>query len=149
MSIWKWADSLTPVSPESRLTLGEGNTPVVRSRRIGPDAGLANLHFKLEPGNPTGSYKDRFAAAAVTDMISRGTRRCIATSSGNTGSALAAYCAVAGALQAAEQGDIRRDATIVCLITGSGFKDEASLAEMIEDTDCPTLNPADIGRRLT
>jgi len=95
MSIWKWADWLSPASPESRLTLGEGNTAVVRSRRIGPDAGLANLHFKLETGNPTGSYKDRFAAAAVTDMISRGIHRCIATSSGNTGSALAAYCAVA------------------------------------------------------
>lgn len=78
------------------LTLGEGNTPLVRSRRIGPAAGLANLHFKLESLNPTGSYKDRFATAAVSQMLVRGATHCLATSSGNTGAALAAACAVAG-----------------------------------------------------
>lgn len=79
-----------------RITLGEGNTPLVRSRRIGPAAGLANLHFKLEFLNPTGSYKDRFATAAVSQMLARGATHCLATSSGNTGAALAAACAVAG-----------------------------------------------------
>ncbi|MBA2113824.1 hypothetical protein HOV93_09770 [Planctomycetes bacterium FF15] len=43
------------------LSLGEGNTPLLRSRRIGPAMGLANLFFKLESLKPTGSYKDRFA----------------------------------------------------------------------------------------
>src|SRR5262249_15276994 len=62
----------------------------------GPRAGAENLFFKLETVNPTGSYKDRFAAAAIGDMLARGKRCCIATSSGNTGSALAAYCAPAG-----------------------------------------------------
>ncbi len=79
-----------------RITLGEGNTPLVRSRRIGPAAGLANLHFKLESLNPTGSYKDRFAVAAVSRLLERGATHCLATSSGNTGAALAAACAVAG-----------------------------------------------------
>jgi len=76
--------------------LGEGSTAILRSRRIGPAAGLQRLFFKLETTNPTGSFKDRFAAAAVSDMVRRGVRRCLATSSGNTGSALAAYCAAAG-----------------------------------------------------
>lgn len=80
---------------EHRLSLGEGDTPLVRSRHIGPAAGLPRLFFKLETGNPTGSYKDRFAAAAISHMLERGESACIATSSGNTGAAVAAYCATA------------------------------------------------------
>lgn len=95
--IWKWADRLGQVPAErARITLGEGNTPLVRSHRIGPAAGLTNLHFKLESSNPTGSYKDRFAVAAVSHLVGRGVKHCLATSSGNTGAALAAACAVAG-----------------------------------------------------
>ena len=74
---------------------GEGNTPLLRSRRIGPAVGINNLWFKLETGNPSGSYKDRFAAAAISHMIAEGQKTCIATSSGNNGAALAAYCAAA------------------------------------------------------
>lgn len=96
MSIWRWADDFAPVPPADRLTLGEGGTPLVRSRAIGPSVGLEHLYFKLESSNPTGSYKDRFACVAVSDMMAHGKRRCLATSSGNTGAALAAYCAAAG-----------------------------------------------------
>lgn len=96
MSIWRWADRFSKVPPLNRITLGEGNTPIVRSRRIGPAAGLEHLYFKLETSNPTGSYKDRFAAAAIADMLAQRKRRVVATSSGNTGAALAAYAAAAG-----------------------------------------------------
>lgn len=96
MSLWRWADMLEPVPESARLTLGEGNTPLVRSRRLGPAAGLKNLYFKLEHGNASGSYKDRFAFTAVSHMVAQGKTKCIATSSGNTGAALAAYCAAAG-----------------------------------------------------
>ena len=96
MSIWRWSPRLNAPPAACRITRGEGETPLVRSLRIGPAAGIDQLWFKLECCNPTGSYKDRFAAAAVADMLARGERRCIATSSGNTGSALAAYCALAG-----------------------------------------------------
>ncbi len=95
MSIWRWADLFSNTPERFRITLGEGNTPLVRSKRIGPAAGLRNLHFKLETANPTGSYKDRFAAAAIAAMLEQGQSHCVATSSGNTGSALAAYCAAA------------------------------------------------------
>jgi threonine synthase len=78
------------------LDLGQGLTPVVRSRSIGPRAGIADLRFKLEQLNPTGSYKDRFAGLAVGGAAAEGADRCIATSSGNTGAALAAFCASAG-----------------------------------------------------
>lgn len=97
MSIWRWSDRIAAVPPESRVSLGEGNSPVVRSRKLGPSCGLKNLHFKLDLISPTGSYKDRFAAVAVSHMLSQGRRRCLATSSGNTGAGLAAYCAAAGA----------------------------------------------------
>jgi threonine synthase len=95
MTIWRFADWIDPVPEECRLSLGEGNTPLVRSQHIGPSLGLANLFFKLEISNPTASYKDRFAAAAVSHMVAAGKKRCVATSSGNTGSSLAAYCAAA------------------------------------------------------
>ena len=96
MTIWKWSDHLAAIPPAAQLTLGEGHTPLVRSRRLGPSVGLKNLFFKLETGNPSGSYKDRFAVVAISDMVARGKTHCVATSSGNTGAALAAYCALAG-----------------------------------------------------
>lgn len=94
--IWKYAEWFDHVPESARITLGEGGTPLVKSRRLGPSVGLKNLYFKLEFVNPTGSYKDRFACAAVSDMLANGKTECIATSSGNTGAALAAYCAIAG-----------------------------------------------------
>jgi threonine synthase len=67
--------------------MGEGHTPLVRSARS------ERLYFKLESLNPSGSYKDRFIAAEIACLRGRGARACVATSSGNTGSSLAAYCA--------------------------------------------------------
>lgn len=96
MSIWRFADDFQAVAPEFRVTLGEGDTPLVRSRRLGASFGLKNLFFKLESCNPSGSYKDRFAACAISHMLQAGKTRCVATTSGNTGAALAAYTAAAG-----------------------------------------------------
>lgn len=73
--------------------LGEGNTPLIRSEWIGPSLGLANLFFKLENCNPSGSYKDRFVATEVSRLLRIGAKGCLATSSGNAGSSLASYCA--------------------------------------------------------
>ena len=81
---------------QHRILLGEGHTPLVRSKTIGPQLGIPHLYFKLENLNPTGSYKDRFAAVLTAEMNAAGQQVCIATSSGNTGAALAAYCAAAG-----------------------------------------------------
>ena len=73
--------------------LGEGQTPLVKSRNLD---GQGELLFKLEQLNPTGSFKDRFAAVETALMKQAGFKACMATSSGNTGSALAAYCARRG-----------------------------------------------------
>lgn len=77
----------------SLVTLGEGHTPLVVSSRVGPGLGVDNLYFKLETTNPSGSYKDRFVASEIAHVLALGARGCLATSSGNTGSSLAAYCA--------------------------------------------------------
>lgn len=90
------ADFGSPDTPTDLVTMGEGNTPLFRSWQIGPALGLRNLWFKYEGGNPTGSYKDRFASVAITQLKQSGKRACLGTSSGNTGAALAAYCARAG-----------------------------------------------------
>jgi threonine synthase len=96
VSLWRWPELTARVPAAARVSLGEGETPLLLSRRIGPSVGLSQLCFKIESANPTGSYKDRFAALAISHMIASGQKRCIATSSGNTGAALAAYCAAAG-----------------------------------------------------
>jgi len=95
-SIWKYQDLLPFIQPSYRLTLGEGNTPLVRSRYFGRELGMERLFFKLENLNPTGSYKDRFAAIAVGQLLQNNLPLCLGTSSGNTGAALAAYSAASG-----------------------------------------------------
>jgi threonine synthase len=94
-TIWHYNKFLPAFDESSRITIGEGQTPLIRSRYVGPLLGLANLFFKLENLNPTGSYKDRFAAAFVSSLVQKKSSFCLATSSGNTGAALAAYCAAA------------------------------------------------------
>ncbi|MEX2511853.1 MAG: pyridoxal-phosphate dependent enzyme [Cyclobacteriaceae bacterium] len=78
------------------FSLGEGETPLIPSKNIGPEMGMDNLYFKLETANPSGSYKDRFAAFAIAEILDKKSTICLATSSGNTGAALAAYSAAAG-----------------------------------------------------
>ncbi len=94
--MWKYIDYLPVKNTNHIATLGEGNTPLVQSSRIGPALGLRHLYFKLESQNPTGSFKDRFASVAVSLMIEDGRRKIMASSSGNSGSALAAYAARLG-----------------------------------------------------
>jgi len=86
-----------PVSATTpRVTLGEGSTPLVHSSRIGPSLGLANLLFKYEGLNPTGSFKDRGMAVAVAKAIERGARTLLCASTGNTSASLASYAAQVG-----------------------------------------------------
>jgi threonine synthase len=94
--IWKFSDLLPPIEPAYQVTLGEGDTPLVHSKQIGRLLGFENLYFKLEMLNPTGSYKDRFASCAISDMLQKKLTFCFSTSSGNTGSAMSAYCAASG-----------------------------------------------------
>jgi len=93
---WGYAARLPVPDAASRLSIGEGNTPLVRSRHIGPSLGLPELLFKCEGANPTLSFKDRYAAVTVSVAKSLGYKKVVVSSTGNYGAAVAAYAAVAG-----------------------------------------------------
>ena len=85
---------ITPQTPD--LSLGEGDTPLVRSVSIGPELGIDELYFKLEGCNPTGSFKDRGMVVAVAKALEAGHRKVLCASTGNTSAAASAYAAAAG-----------------------------------------------------
>ena len=94
--VWRWREVL-PIAPgEEPLTLGEGGTPLLRSRSIGPALGMPHLAFKDESRNPTLSFKARGLAVAIHRARALGARHVAIPSAGNAGSATAAYCAAAG-----------------------------------------------------
>lgn len=78
------------------MCLGEGFTPLLRAHRLGKKLGLENLYLKDEAANPTGSFKARGLAVAVSMAYELGVRRLAIPSAGNAGGALAAYAAKAG-----------------------------------------------------
>ncbi|MFA0888634.1 MAG: threonine synthase [Synergistales bacterium] len=84
---------LTDSTP--RLSLGEGNTPLLRLARMGDGLGI-DLHVKVEGMNPTGSFKDRGMVLAVSKALEEGTRAVVCASTGNTSASAAAYAAAAG-----------------------------------------------------
>ncbi len=87
-----------PVSADTRIiSLGEGNTPLVRLENIPPEIGRdVELYIKYEGLNPTGSFKDRGMTMAVTRAFEEGSRAVLCASTGNTSAAAAAYAARAG-----------------------------------------------------
>ena len=72
------------------ITIGEGDTPLIRSRVIEKELGC-ELYFKLEGCNPTGSFKDRGMVVAVAKAVEEGTRAIICASTGNTSASAAAF----------------------------------------------------------
>jgi threonine synthase len=86
-----------PITPNTPLIhLGEGSTPLVRSRHIGPELGVPELYFKLEMCNPTGSFKDRGMVVAIAKAMEAGNRAVLCASTGNTSASAAAYAAHCG-----------------------------------------------------
>jgi threonine synthase len=85
---------LLPVNEETPMfTMGEGDTPLVRSRRLGPELGCADLFFKLEGCNPTGSFKDRGMVVAIAKALEDNSVGVMCASTGNTSASAAAYAA--------------------------------------------------------
>jgi len=93
--MWRYAPLLPP-KYGSIVTLGEGLTPLVRTRRLGARLGAENLWVKDEGLNPTGSFKARGISCAVSMAVELGIRKLAIPSAGNAASALAAYAAAAG-----------------------------------------------------
>ena len=82
---------LTEATP--LLTLGEGDTPLVKSNRLGKELGCTELYFKLEGCNPTGSFKDRGMVVAIAKALEQGSKAVMCASTGNTSASAAAYSA--------------------------------------------------------
>ncbi|MCL4369398.1 MAG: threonine synthase [Chloroflexi bacterium] len=88
---------LLPVTEQTPLlTLGEGDTPLVRSPKLEDLLGCKELYLKLEGCNPTGSFKDRGMVMAIAKALEAGSHAVICASTGNTSAAAAAYAARAG-----------------------------------------------------
>ena len=87
-----------PVTADTRvISLGEGNTPLIRLENIPGMIGKnVELYVKYEGLNPTGSFKDRGMTMAVTRAVEEGSKAIICASTGNTSAAAAAYAARAG-----------------------------------------------------
>ncbi len=93
----KYRDRL-PVHDDTRLiSLGEGNTPLIRLSNIPGLIGKeVDIYVKYEGLNPTGSFKDRGMTMAVTKAVEAGSKAIICASTGNTSASAAAYAARAG-----------------------------------------------------
>ncbi len=95
--IERYRDRL-PIHDNTRIiSLGEGNTPLIRLNNI-PDllGAEVEIYVKYEGLNPTGSFKDRGMTMAVTKAVEQGSRAIICASTGNTSASAAAYAARAG-----------------------------------------------------
>lgn len=92
-TMWRYEEVLPPAP---HVSLGEGMTPVIHAQRLGDRLGLAKLYVKDEGLNPTGSFKARGLAAAVTCAKNLGAKTLAIPTAGNAGGALAAYAARAG-----------------------------------------------------
>ncbi len=86
-----------PVTAKTpRLTLGEGDTPLVRAPALERETGIEEIWLKVEGANPTGSFKDRGMVVAIAKAMEDGAHAVLCASTGNTAASAAAYAARAG-----------------------------------------------------
>lgn len=95
---WRYR-ALLPVQDENKVvSLGEGFTPLLHATRLGEELGLSHLSIKDESLNPTGSFKARGLAVAISRAWELGAQEngVVIPSAGNAAGAMAAYAASAG-----------------------------------------------------
>ena len=94
-NLWRYRE-LLPVRDESNIVcLGEGMTPLLRLKNLGPKVGIERLYMKDEGTIPTGTFKARGAAVGVSRAKELGVKVLAMPTNGNAGAAWAAYCAPA------------------------------------------------------
>ena len=106
------------------ITLGEGNTPLLPAPRLSERIG-ADLWLKWEGANPTGSFKDRGMALAVSRALERGAAGVVCASTGNTAASCAAYAARAGmpAVVITPRGAVARGKVAQARATGADVRE--------------------------
>ena len=95
-TLWRYRELLPLPESDTPVTFGEGMSPVLPCPRLGQEMGLPLLFIKDESQLPTGSFKSRGMAAAVSMAKHLGLTHLAVPSAGNAGGALAAYAARAG-----------------------------------------------------
>jgi len=93
--IWKYVE-LLPCPSSSAITLGEGNTLLIKCEKLGRKLGLRKLYIKDETKNPTGSFMDRGSSVLITKLCEAKFSGVYGVFKGNLGASLAAYSAKAG-----------------------------------------------------
>ena len=95
-TLWRYAPLLPIEDPRRIVSLGEGYTPLLPARRLARKLGLAELALKDEGRNPSGTFKDRGAAVAISRYAELGVRTVAHNSSGNAGGSWSLYATRAG-----------------------------------------------------
>jgi threonine synthase len=95
-TMWRYWELLPVKSRRNVVSLGEGWTPLTRTPRLGEEVGLTDLWVKDEGIIPTGSFKARGLAMAVSKAKELGIKRVALPSAGNAAGSMAAYGARAG-----------------------------------------------------
>lgn len=95
--VWRFREIIPFLGAnDSVITLREGNTPLIESRKAAAYAGIETLLFKHQGFNPTGSFKDNGMTTGVSQGVALGKRVVACVSTGNTSASLAAYAAYGG-----------------------------------------------------
>jgi threonine synthase len=95
--LWRYGELLPVADAARRLSLGEGSTPLIAAElSLGPGRAPRKVLFKWEGDNPTGSFKARGMAVAVSRAMEIGARRFVVPTAGNAGVAAAAYVQAGG-----------------------------------------------------
>jgi threonine synthase len=94
--LWRYSEVLPVGDPASRLSLGEGWTPLIKADRIGEHLDFPGIYIKDEGLNPTTSFKARGLCVAVSRAKELGVKSVSIPSAGNAAGAMSAYAALAG-----------------------------------------------------
>jgi threonine synthase len=94
--VWRWRELLPVIDDSSIVTLGEGDTPMLRCDRLARLVGVREVWVKSDASNPTGSLKDRSITVSATKAVEFGYGVLSCDSTGNKASSVAAYAARAG-----------------------------------------------------
>jgi len=95
-NMWRYRELLPLRNPANIVSMGEGGTPLVQSVNMGTMLGHDHIFIKDERQGPTGSFKDRQAALAISAMKEGDVMEAVVASTGNVAISYSAYCARAG-----------------------------------------------------
>ena len=121
--LYKYKDYLPLTASTPMFSLGEGDTPLVKSDRLAKETGCKELYFKLEGCNPTGSFKDRGMVVAIAKALEEGSKAVMCASTGNTSASAAAYAAYSGltCIIIIPKGNIAQGKMAQAIVHGAGI----------------------------